>query len=216
MIITARNPDRLHRAGLELGATTAAFDAPDFDRLDAFFDELPARSTTCWSRAPALTMRRLQSSTSTRLAATSTLISVLPLQVARNAAGKVRPGGTLLFMGGTGGRRTAPGFYLSPRSPAALPAMTKNLALELAPDPRQPDRRRIRRHTIVRGPSRRPAGRAPRTAPDHAANRTRRRAGRHRRTRDPPHDQLGANRRDLRHRRGPAARRNLRREGRSH
>ena len=58
---------------------------------------------------------------------------MLPLQVARNAASKVRPGGTLLFMGGTGGRRTAPGFALISAVTAALPAMTKNLALELAP-----------------------------------------------------------------------------------
>ena len=41
VIITARNPDRLHRAGLELGASIAAFDATDFDRLERFFDELP-------------------------------------------------------------------------------------------------------------------------------------------------------------------------------
>ena len=30
---------------------------------------------------------------------------MLMLDVARYAAGKVRPGGSLLFMGGTGGRR---------------------------------------------------------------------------------------------------------------
>src|SRR5215468_3545408 len=41
IILTARNPDRLHRAGLELGASIAAFDATDFDRLDRFFDALP-------------------------------------------------------------------------------------------------------------------------------------------------------------------------------
>jgi NAD(P)-dependent dehydrogenase (short-subunit alcohol dehydrogenase family) len=58
---------------------------------------------------------------------------LLRLQVARNAASKVRPGGTLLFMGGTGGRRTAVGFALISALTAALPAMTKNLALELAP-----------------------------------------------------------------------------------
>ena len=40
VIITARNPDHLHRAGLELGASIAAFDATDFDRLKRFFDEL--------------------------------------------------------------------------------------------------------------------------------------------------------------------------------
>ena len=33
VIITARDPDRLRRVGLELGARTAAFDATDFERL---------------------------------------------------------------------------------------------------------------------------------------------------------------------------------------
>ena len=36
-------------------------------------------------------------------------------------------------MGGTGGRRTAPGLASSSALTAALPALTKNLALELAP-----------------------------------------------------------------------------------
>ena len=40
VIITARDHDRLHRAGLELGASIAAFDATDFDRLARFFGEL--------------------------------------------------------------------------------------------------------------------------------------------------------------------------------
>jgi NAD(P)-dependent dehydrogenase (short-subunit alcohol dehydrogenase family) len=57
----------------------------------------------------------------------------LPIEVARNAMGRVRPGGTLLFMGGTGGRRTEKGFALIGALTAALPALTRNLALELAP-----------------------------------------------------------------------------------
>src|SRR4029077_10428548 len=57
----------------------------------------------------------------------------LPLQVARNAVGKVRPGGTLLFMGGIGARRAAPGLAFIAALGAGLPALTKNLALELAP-----------------------------------------------------------------------------------
>jgi NAD(P)-dependent dehydrogenase (short-subunit alcohol dehydrogenase family) len=57
----------------------------------------------------------------------------LPLQIARLAAKKVRPGGTLLFMSGTGGRRTVKGFALISALTAALPALTRNLALELAP-----------------------------------------------------------------------------------
>jgi NADP-dependent 3-hydroxy acid dehydrogenase YdfG len=41
LILTARDPDRLQRAGVELAASTATFDATDFERLRTFFDELP-------------------------------------------------------------------------------------------------------------------------------------------------------------------------------
>ena len=58
---------------------------------------------------------------------------LLPIEVARYAAGKVRPGGTLLFMGGTGGRRTGARLRVISAATAALPALTGNLALELAP-----------------------------------------------------------------------------------
>jgi NAD(P)-dependent dehydrogenase (short-subunit alcohol dehydrogenase family) len=58
---------------------------------------------------------------------------LLPLQLARHAPGKVRPGGTVLFMGGVGGRRPAPTLALISALTAALPALTRNLALELAP-----------------------------------------------------------------------------------
>ena len=58
---------------------------------------------------------------------------LLALYVARNAANKVRPGGTLIFMGGTGGRRPAIGMSIISAVTAALPALTANLALEIAP-----------------------------------------------------------------------------------
>ena len=55
----------------------------------------------------------------------------LPMQAARLAANKVHAGATLLFIGG--GRRTAKGFVLISAMMAAMPALTKNLALELGP-----------------------------------------------------------------------------------
>ena len=58
---------------------------------------------------------------------------LLMLEVARNAVHKVRPGGTLLFMGGVGGRRTGMGLGIVSTVTAALPALTASLALELAP-----------------------------------------------------------------------------------
>jgi NAD(P)-dependent dehydrogenase (short-subunit alcohol dehydrogenase family) len=59
--------------------------------------------------------------------------AVLALEVARNAAGKMRPGGTLLFMGGTGGRRVRPGLGIVAAATAMLPPFAASLALELAP-----------------------------------------------------------------------------------
>jgi NAD(P)-dependent dehydrogenase (short-subunit alcohol dehydrogenase family) len=53
--------------------------------------------------------------------------------VARGSAGRVRPGGTLVFMGGTGAKRPAVGIGAVAAVTAALPALIANLALELAP-----------------------------------------------------------------------------------
>ena len=58
---------------------------------------------------------------------------VLALEVARNAVGKMRPGGTLLLMGGTGGRRIGRGLGIASAATAAIPPFTAALALELAP-----------------------------------------------------------------------------------
>ena len=58
---------------------------------------------------------------------------LLGLEVARNAAGKMQPGGTLILMGGTGGRRVGRGLGIIPAATAAPPPFTAALALELAP-----------------------------------------------------------------------------------
>jgi NAD(P)-dependent dehydrogenase (short-subunit alcohol dehydrogenase family) len=57
---------------------------------------------------------------------------VLALEVARNAAGRMRPGGTFLLMGGTGGRRVGRGLGFSRPPPLRCPVHAA-LALELAP-----------------------------------------------------------------------------------
>jgi NAD(P)-dependent dehydrogenase (short-subunit alcohol dehydrogenase family) len=66
-----------------------------------------------------------------RVAISDTML--LALDVARHAAGKVRPGGTLLLMSGTGGRRIGIGLGIASAVTAAMPALTASLALELAP-----------------------------------------------------------------------------------
>jgi NAD(P)-dependent dehydrogenase (short-subunit alcohol dehydrogenase family) len=55
------------------------------------------------------------------------------MRVAREAVGRVRPGGTLLFISGTGGRRRGVGLGLIGALTAAMPALIANLALEIAP-----------------------------------------------------------------------------------
>ena len=133
VILTARDPDRLHRVGLELGAKTAAFDATDFERLGRFFDELSTPIDHVLVTGPGPYYAPLKEFDFEKARRDLDAHVLLLLQVARHAVGKVRPGGTLIFMGGTGGRRSAPGFALISALTAAGPAMTKNLALELAP-----------------------------------------------------------------------------------
>jgi NAD(P)-dependent dehydrogenase (short-subunit alcohol dehydrogenase family) len=133
VILTARDPDRLHRVGLELGASIAAFDATDFNRLQRFFDALATPIDHLLVTGPGPYYAPLHAFDLEAARRDLEAQLLLPLQVARHAPGKVRPGGTLLFVGGTSGRRPASGRSLSSALTAALPALTRNLALELAP-----------------------------------------------------------------------------------
>ena len=133
IILTARNPDRLHDAGLELGASIAAFDATDFDRLQRFFDALPAPIDHLLVTGPGPYYAPLPEFDLDAARRDVDAHLLLPLQIAKDAVGKVRPGGTLLFMGGVGGRRSAVGLSLMAALTAALPAMIKALAAEIAP-----------------------------------------------------------------------------------
>ncbi len=134
LVLAARNPERLQHVASELTtARTVAFDATDSERLKQFFDELPAPIDHVLVTGPGPYYAPLAEFDFEKARRHVEAHLFLPLQVARHAANKVRPGGTLLFMGGTGGRRTAKGFALISSLTAAMPAMTKNLALELAP-----------------------------------------------------------------------------------
>jgi NAD(P)-dependent dehydrogenase (short-subunit alcohol dehydrogenase family) len=97
VIITARDPERLHRVGLELGASIAAFDATDFDRLGRFFDELPTPIDHVLVTGPGPYYAPLAEFDADKARRDVDAHLLLPLQVARGAAGKVRQGGTLLF-----------------------------------------------------------------------------------------------------------------------
>jgi NAD(P)-dependent dehydrogenase (short-subunit alcohol dehydrogenase family) len=57
----------------------------------------------------------------------------LPIEVARRAAGRMRTRGSLVLIGGTGGRRAGVGLSMISTLTAGLPALTRNLAFEIAP-----------------------------------------------------------------------------------
>ena len=133
IILTARNPDRLHRAGIELGASIAAFDATDFSRLGRFFDAIPVPIDHLLVTGPGPYHSPLAEFDHDAARRDLDAHLLLPLLVARNAASKVRPGGTLLFLGGACGRPAATGLAFTAALTAALSALTSDLALEIAP-----------------------------------------------------------------------------------
>ena len=147
VIITARDPDRLQRVGLELGAvSTAAFDATDFVRLERFFDELPTPIDHVLVTGPGPYYGPLGEFDFDAARRDLEAHILLPLKIARAAVGKVRPPGTLLFMGGTGGRTgTGPLAHLGADRRGTGPHQEPRARDRT--DPREHDRGRLRRHT---------------------------------------------------------------------
>jgi len=134
VILTARDATRLQSAATEVGALrTAAFDANDPASLERFFLDLPTPIDHVMVTGPGPRYWPVMEIEfeQARLAISEHIL--LALWVARNAAGKVRPGGTLVFMGGTGARRPARGLALVSAATAAMPAFVAGLALDLAP-----------------------------------------------------------------------------------
>jgi NAD(P)-dependent dehydrogenase (short-subunit alcohol dehydrogenase family) len=134
LILTGRDPERLHHAATELGGSrTEAFDAMDPARVEAFFRGLPGPVDHVMVTAGRPTYGRLADMDLAEVRRALDEHLLLAIQVARQAPNRVRPGGTLLFMGGTGARHPAVGLAVAAALTAALPALTANLAIELAP-----------------------------------------------------------------------------------
>jgi NAD(P)-dependent dehydrogenase (short-subunit alcohol dehydrogenase family) len=134
IILIGRNPDRLEQAALALGAQrTAAFDANDPASLQRFFRNLSSAIDHVMVTGGGPHYGPLLEMSIEELRTAISEHMLLAIEVARNAVGKVRPGGTLLFMGGTGARRVGVGLGIASAVTAAMPALTASLALELAP-----------------------------------------------------------------------------------
>src|SRR5262249_38806583 len=102
VILTGRNAEHLQHAASEVDAlSTAAFDAGDPVALDRFFRDIPTvdhvmvtAGRPYYGRLADMDFTKIRDLIGEHL--------LLALYVARYAASKVRPSGTLIFMGGTG------------------------------------------------------------------------------------------------------------------
>ena len=134
VVMAGRDPQRLERAAEEVGAERSApLDAADTGRLREFFGALPGPVDHVVSTAGSpfyatladLDVDEARSHVGERLA--------LTLGIAKYGGAVTRDGGTLVFVGGTGGRRPGIGTSVTSALTAALPALTASLAVELAP-----------------------------------------------------------------------------------
>ena len=134
VILTGRHRDRLDGAASEVGArSTSAFDAHDLAALEEFFGHLdaPVDHVMVTAGRPYYSPLVEMDFDQARRGLHEHLMVMLA--VARYGGDRVRPGGTLVFMGGTGGRRPGVGMGVIGAATAALPALTANLAIEIAP-----------------------------------------------------------------------------------
>jgi NAD(P)-dependent dehydrogenase (short-subunit alcohol dehydrogenase family) len=134
VLLTGRTPDRLERAAEEVGARgIATFDANDDAALQAFCEglESPVDHVMVTAGGPYYaTLAAMDFAEARRGLQEHPMVMV---GVARYAAPKVRAGGSLTFMGGTGARDPLVGVGVTSAMTAALPALAASLALEVAP-----------------------------------------------------------------------------------
>ena len=124
VILAGRNPDRLTDAADQVGAKrTATFDANDTPALEEFFGQLdgPIDHVMVTAGGPYYASLADMDFDEARRALQEH--PMLMAGVARYASPNVRPGGALLFMGGTGGRNPRLGIGITSAMTVALPAL---------------------------------------------------------------------------------------------
>ena len=134
VVLVARDPERLRDAADRVDArSTAAFDVNDLARLEQFFADLPGPidhimftgAGPYYSALADMDFEKARRDIDERM--------VVTLAIARYGGARMRPLGTLLFMGGTGAREVGVGMSVIAAMTAALSPLIANLALELAP-----------------------------------------------------------------------------------
>jgi NAD(P)-dependent dehydrogenase (short-subunit alcohol dehydrogenase family) len=134
LVLAARNAQRLEAAAAELGAGTAvAFDANDPAALAQFFGDLggPVDHVMVTAGAPGYRPLLEMDAAQAERAFGDHLVQAQ--QIGRLAPGRVRPRGSLVFMGGTGGRQPRASLGAVSAVTNAFPSLVATLALGLAP-----------------------------------------------------------------------------------
>jgi NAD(P)-dependent dehydrogenase (short-subunit alcohol dehydrogenase family) len=121
VVLVGRNAERLERAAVEVGAVSSAVvDATDPDRIGHFFADLPEPVDHVLVTAGGPYYAPLAEFDFDGARRSLDEHRFLPIRLAQLAPDKVRPGGSLILLGGTGGRRARIGggrFQWLPRAP---------------------------------------------------------------------------------------------------
>ncbi|TDU88366.1 NAD(P)-dependent dehydrogenase (short-subunit alcohol dehydrogenase family) [Kribbella voronezhensis] len=134
IVITGRDREKLDAAAGEVGAeTVATVDLGDSAGVEGFFAGLPEQidhvlvsgGGPFYAPITELDFDEARDFVDEHL--------VGSLRIARLCIGRVRPGGSLTFIGGTGARRPGVGLSIAAIATAGLSAIAANAALELAP-----------------------------------------------------------------------------------
>jgi NAD(P)-dependent dehydrogenase (short-subunit alcohol dehydrogenase family) len=134
VVLTGRNADRLAEAAQDVSAqSTHAFDVNDVPALARFFDGLSTPIDHVLVTGPGPSYVPLLEMTGDQVRRAVGDHLAIGLDVARAAAPKLRPGGSLTLMSGTGGRRISRELGIASAATAAIPPFAASLALALAP-----------------------------------------------------------------------------------
>jgi NAD(P)-dependent dehydrogenase (short-subunit alcohol dehydrogenase family) len=134
VVITGRDRERLEKAAAEVGAESAlTLDLDDPAQLEQVFADLPQQldhllvggSGPFYAPLPELDFAQAERFMNQHL--------VGSLRIARLCIGRVRAGGSLTFISGTGARRPGVGLMMAAIATAAQSAIVANAAVELAP-----------------------------------------------------------------------------------
>ncbi|WP_250006638.1 SDR family oxidoreductase [Actinoplanes sp. M2I2] len=133
LIVTGRDPARLEAVRDELGATAVTLDLGDTVAVARFFADLPepvdhvlvSGGGPFYAPIAELDFDRA------RVFLDEHILG--HLRIVRECATRVRSGGSLTFISGTGARHAAVGISLAAIGTAAVTAITANAALEIGP-----------------------------------------------------------------------------------